>query len=136
MDTNSRIGFIGAFLLLSLLVVQTEAGEYRDYAEVVAADPIVEVVYEPVTRTLCNRPDRQGQMIPRLAPSIGEDIRRQRQHWNSEPECRTVKSRKLHNKTVGYKVTYRYQGHLSTRRLAYDPGPRLPVDVSIYPQRN
>jgi len=134
MSANSRIKILGAFLLLSLLVIRTEAGEYRDYAEVVAADPIVEAVYEPVTHTLCNRPDSQGQVIARLAPSIGEDIRRQRQYWNNKSECHTVTSRKLHKKTVGYRVTYRYQGHLSTRRLAYDPGPRLPVDVSIYPQ--
>ena len=134
MGANRKIESLGAFLLLSLLVIRTEAGEYRDYAEVVAADPIEEAVYEPVTRTLCNRPKNQGQTIARLAPSIGEDIRRQRQYWNSETECHTIKSRKLHKKIVGYKVTYRYQGRLSTRRLAYDPGPRLPVDVSIYPQ--
>ena len=133
MGANSQVK-LGAFLLLSLTVIRTEAGEYRDYAEVVAADPIVETVYEPVTRTLCNRPDSEAQAVERLASTIGEDIRRQRQYWDSEPECHRVTSRKLRKKTVGYEVTYRYRGQLNTRRLAYDPGPRLPVDVSIHPQ--
>jgi len=37
------------------------------------------------------------------------------------------------SRIVGYRVTYEYQGHLYTTVLPYDPGPRLPVQVSVVP---
>ena len=37
------------------------------------------------------------------------------------------------SRIVGYRVTYEYHGHLYTTVLPYDPGPRMPVQVSVAP---
>lgn len=34
----------------------------------------------------------------------------------------------------GYEVTYEYQGHTYTTVMPYDPGERLPVNVSVSPR--
>jgi uncharacterized protein YcfJ len=43
--------------------------------------------------------------------------------------CRLVDN--WESRIVGYRVTYEYRGHLYTTVLPYDPGPRLPVRVSV-----
>ena len=45
--------------------------------------------------------------------------------------CRVVDN--WESRIVGYRVTYEYQGHLYTTVLPYDPGPRVPVRVSVAP---
>ncbi|HEU5282837.1 MAG TPA: glycine zipper 2TM domain-containing protein [Burkholderiales bacterium] len=45
--------------------------------------------------------------------------------------CRMVDN--WESRIVGYRVTYEYQGHLYTTVLPYDPGPRMPVQVSVAP---
>lgn len=38
-----------------------------------------------------------------------------------------------HEAIVGYDVRYEYNGHEFRTRLAYDPGPQLPVNVEVRP---
>jgi uncharacterized protein YcfJ len=45
--------------------------------------------------------------------------------------CRMVDN--WETRIVGYRVTYEYRGHLYTTVLPYDPGPRVPVRVSVVP---
>ena len=45
--------------------------------------------------------------------------------------CRMVDN--WESRIVGYRVTYEYQGRVYTTMLPYDPGRRLPVQVSVTP---
>jgi len=68
--------------------------------------------------------------------------RRHRQHQQSHTvsegrptkHCRTTQTKHYSQEIVGYDVTYRYRGHSHTTRLPYDPGRRLPIQVTISPQ--
>jgi uncharacterized protein YcfJ len=45
--------------------------------------------------------------------------------------CRTV--HELQNRLTGYRVTYDYRGHQSTVFMRHEPGPTVPVQVSVVP---
>ncbi len=48
-------------------------------------------------------------------------------------QCTTRIEKQYRRDFKGYDVTYRYRGHNHTTRLQYDPGTRIPVNVSISP---
>lgn len=108
-------------------------GAFRSYATVLDVQPIVETVYEPVTRELCSDPDAASREFTALANSIGEDIRQQTRLWQARRSCRSVSERQARERVTAYRVTYRYRGYTSTTRLTYHPGDRLPVNVSLSP---
>jgi uncharacterized protein YcfJ len=45
--------------------------------------------------------------------------------------CRMVDN--FETRITGYRVTYEYAGRTYTAMLPYDPGPRLPVHISVEP---
>lgn len=45
--------------------------------------------------------------------------------------CRTVNE--VQNRLTGYRVTYEYRGHVSTTLMRSEPGPTVPVQVSVLP---
>ena len=109
------------------------AVEYQTFAPVLKVEPIIETRYEPVTRELCTEPDDSAREYNNIAASIGEDIRRQVRLWQQQHSCRTVTEQRARETVVGYRVTYRYGGETATTRLSYDPGERMPVNVSLSP---
>jgi len=46
--------------------------------------------------------------------------------------CRTIDN--WESRTNGYAVTYEYHGRSYTSVMPYDPGPRLPLHVSVMPR--
>ncbi|MCC5826490.1 glycine zipper 2TM domain-containing protein [Alkalimonas sp.] len=71
-----------------------------------------------------------------LGGAVVSDIQRQ----NNQPatvhqqRCRVVNSSvQYHNVFDGYQVSYTLRGRHYTTMLDYDPGPRLPVQVSVRP---
>ena len=109
------------------------AVEYKTFAPVLKVEPIIETRYEPVTRELCTEPDDSAREYNNIAASIGEDIRRQVRLWQQQHSCRTVTEQRARETVVGYRVTYRYGGETATTRLSYEPGERMPVNVSLSP---
>jgi uncharacterized protein YcfJ len=109
------------------------AEAFRGYAEVLNVQPIVETRYQPVSREVCSEPDADAREFTQPAARIGEDIRRQKQLWQSHLSCTTVSESRARERVTGYQVTYRYRGYTSTTRLSYDPGNRMPVNVSLSP---
>ncbi len=74
-----------------------------------------------------------------LGGSIGRDLGHQPRtssRHNRRDECRTVQAYHQEQRLNGYQVTYRYQGQSYTSRMDYDPGRRLPVEVSVRPRAN
>jgi uncharacterized protein YcfJ len=52
---------------------------------------------------------------------------------STETRCRDVTSVSEQRRIMGYDVEYRYRGEVYNSRLAYDPGERLRVRVSVSP---
>lgn len=72
-----------------------------------------------------------------LGGSIGRDLGYKRpttSRYNRGNECRTVQTYHQEQRIDGYQVTYRYKGQTYTSRMDYDPGRRLPVEVSVRPR--
>jgi uncharacterized protein YcfJ len=109
------------------------AGAFRSYATVVNVQPIVETRYEPVTHRVCTDPDGASREFTELSATIGEDIRRQHRLWQTHRSCNTITERQARERVTAYRVTYRYRGYTSTTQLSYDPGARMPVNVSLSP---
>jgi uncharacterized protein YcfJ len=113
------------------LVDAREDGTFRDYAPVVNVEPIIETRYQPPAQRVCDATDTSGPETDPPAATIGEDIRRQIRLRRNQRACRSLQQRREHIR--GYWVTYRYQGRTYTTRLSYDPGARIPVDISLSP---
>ena len=123
-------------LLLALTVNGlANAVEFQAFAPVLSVEPVVETRYQPVTRRVCTEPDDSAREFSEVAATIGADIRRQTQRWQQQHRCSNVTEQRVSKHISGYKVTYRYGGETETTRLSYDPGERMPVNVSLSPMR-
>ena len=120
-------------LITGLTCAVANAVEYQAFAPVLKVEPVVETSYEPVTREVCTAPDASAREFNAVAATIGEDIRQQNRLWQQQHRCSTVTEQRRRERTVGYRVTYRYGAETRTTRLSYDPGERLPVKVSLSP---
>lgn len=56
-----------------------------------------------------------------------------REQVSYEPRCNTYSDTRYESRLDGYDVTYRYNGRLYHTRMPYDPGSRVPVNVSVNP---
>ncbi|HEX7341550.1 MAG TPA: glycine zipper 2TM domain-containing protein [Rhodanobacteraceae bacterium] len=52
---------------------------------------------------------------------------------DSVTRCQQVQDVSQEQRITGYRVEYRYHGHVYTSRLSYDPGTRLRVRVTVTP---
>ena len=109
--------------------------EFQTYAPVLSVEPVIETRYQPVTRRVCAEPDESAREFSEVAATIGEDIRSQARLWQQQHRCRNVTEQRASEHITGYKVTYRYGGETQTTRLSYDPGERMPVNVSLSPMK-
>ena len=107
--------------------------EFQAFAPVLHVEPITETRYEPVTRRVCTEPDESAREFNGVAATIGKDIRRQARLWQQQRRCSNVTEQRASEHITGYRVTYRYGGETQTTRLSYDPGERMPVNVSLSP---
>jgi uncharacterized protein YcfJ len=124
---------VSVLLLTGLTGGLAYAVEYQAFAPVLKVEPIIETRYEPVTRERCTEPGESAREFNNVASSIGEDIRRQLRLWRQQHSCRNVTEQRARETVVAYRVTYRYGGETATTRLSYDPGERMPVNVSLSP---
>jgi uncharacterized protein YcfJ len=54
-------------------------------------------------------------------------------YTSTQTTCRDVRTVSEQRRIMGYDVEYRYRGEVYNSRLAYDPGERLRVRVSVSP---
>ena len=111
------------------------AEQYQILAPVLDVAPVYETRYEPVPREVCTEPDATLRDFGEIAPTIGEDIRRQTRLWQQQRRCSIVTEQREREHLTGYRVTYRYGGETETTVLPYDPGPQLRLNVSLSPIR-
>lgn len=124
---------IQILLLAWAMSGHTNAVEFQDYAPVLNVEPVFETRYEPVTRRVCTEPDASTRKFNEVAATIGEDIRYQTRQWQQRHRCRNVTEQRAREQITGYRVTYRYGEETATTRMSYDPGKRVPVNVSLSP---
>jgi uncharacterized protein YcfJ len=121
-------------LLLACLTTSfAHAVDYQAFAPVLNVEPIIETRYEPVTRRVCTEPDNSAREFNEVAATIGEDIRTQARLWQQQTRCSNVREQRAREHIAGYRVTYSYGGETETTRMSYDPGERMPVNVSLSP---
>jgi uncharacterized protein YcfJ len=130
MKTTVKIQMLLFFWAISGLA---NAVEFQAYAPVLNVEPVIETRYEPVTRRVCTEPDDTAREFNEVAATIGKDIRRQARQWRQQHRCRNVTEQRAREHITGYRVTYRYGEETGTIRLSYDPGERMPVNVSLSP---
>ncbi len=133
------------------------------YAEVVQADPIVEVVRDPIRREVC-RDERvtrkqasktplvlggiiggvignqfgsgRGRTVATVAgaalgASLGADYARTHGNTSHAERCEVVEDYREHERVVGYRVTYRYDGVVGTTETQQHPGKYLKLSLSV-----
>jgi len=65
--------------------------------------------------------------------AVGNEVgRRNSGDARAVERCRTVSD--SDERVVGYDVVYRFQGREFSARLPYDPGPEIPVNVTVTPR--
>ncbi|MFW5450431.1 MAG: glycine zipper 2TM domain-containing protein [Methylophagaceae bacterium] len=71
-----------------------------------------------------------------LGGSIGRDLRHQpksHSRYDHGEQCRVTQRYHEEQQIDGYQVSYKYQGQTYTTHMDYDPGRRLPIEVSVRP---
>ena len=128
-----RINCLVLFLFAVLVPAAYASDRHFDYARVVDAEPIIVSERVPVRKQVCARPSDVSPpgdaRRERPRASIGELIRadsRQRR-----PACRNVTNYENREKTVGWRVTYRYGGTEYVQRMKDKPGDRIRVRVDM-----
>ena len=133
MKTATRYLLLVFIITITPPVTASDYRGYRDYAPVLNVEPVMRTRIEPVTHRVCNSTTQPALKLHPLAPTIGLDVRRQQNRWQAQQYCHTVTENRRREHIDGYRVTYRYHGHTATTRLSYDPGDRIPVDISLTP---
>jgi uncharacterized protein YcfJ len=115
------------------LTAAVRADSFTEFAPVISSTPIVQRATEP--REQCWTETITTDEVRRIGGiSLGSfdtstnvvvPVRRDVQR------CRTIETST--DTIQGYDVRYRYHGREYVTRMAYDPGDRIPVDVSVQP---
>ncbi|KAA3626016.1 MAG: glycine zipper 2TM domain-containing protein [Proteobacteria bacterium] len=86
--------------------------------------------------------DGRGRKIATVAGTLlGASIGADNAHANTryapttatEQRCRVVQESYTEQRTIGYRVKYRYRGEIFETRMDRDPGDRIPVAVTVTP---
>lgn len=161
-------------LVLSLVTGLASAQQHRhpgenviyDYAQVLRAAPVYEIVRVRTPETRCESDsggeggdatggtvagavvggaigNRVGKGDGRKASTIagaviGGAIGRRIDKNNGPPDtgCRTVEGRREERRLIGYDVEYQYKGEKYMSRMDNDPGNRVRIRVSVVPDEN
>jgi uncharacterized protein YcfJ len=115
------------------MTVAARADNFSEFAPVISSTPVVQRVTEPReecwTETITTDEVRRigGISIGSLDTSTNVVVPTRR----DVQRCRTVQT--ATDTIQGYDVRYRYHGREYVTRMSYDPGDRIPVDVSVQP---
>lgn len=142
---NRLIAVITVSLLSATASGSADAGSaaFRDHARVVDVDPIVRWREVPVKHRVCKRRGDHGHkdryrrddyLLPTGADADHYASDRYLSHRrHNGRHCRMVTEYRRERHVDGYRVTYRYHGHIFTTRTEKHPGRRIPVKLKIRP---
>ena len=135
---------VGALLPVQAALAQEVAPEVvipqenvrYDYAQVLAVDPVYQVLRTSRQERVCDPAESSGwrglakvvgTVKGTFAPAAETDSK-------SESNCRMVPVTRDFRRPIAYDVDYAYKGSKFRTRMARDPGNRLRLRVSITPQ--
>ena len=64
---------------------------------------------------------------------VGNQVATERPQYTTQRRCRPLGGAAGPRHVIAYDVEYRYRGEVFTSRLAYDPGDRVRVKISVTP---
>ncbi|MES2859189.1 MAG: hypothetical protein V4704_08435 [Pseudomonadota bacterium] len=106
-----------------------------DYAQVLAVDPVYQVLRTTRTERVC---DGQEQAIKnglsRVVGAVKGTLGAKVEDSGETENCRNVPVTRDYRRPIAYDVDYVYKGSKYRTRMARDPGNRLRIRVSVTPQ--
>lgn len=117
------------------VVIPQENVRY-DYAQVLAVDPVFQVLRTSRQERVCEpAPQPAWKGLARVVGSVRGSIGLgANEDTEAEPDCKLVPVTRDFRRPIAYDVDYTYRGSKFRTRMARDPGNRLRVRVSITPQ--
>lgn len=109
-----------------------------DYAQVLAVDPVYQVLRTTRSERVCEEPREApksglSRVVGAVKDSLGTQLDRAVAPAQAT-NCRQVPVTRDYRRPIAYDVDYAYKGSTYRTRMARDPGNRLRVRVSITPQ--
>ena len=108
-----------------------------DYAQVLALEPVYQVLRTTRSERVCDAKAAGGNGITRVASAVKERLRSPATREEREAglsNCRMEPVVREFRRAIAYDVDYSYKGSKFRTRMDRDPGNRLRVRVSITPQ--
>ncbi len=117
------------------VVIPQENVRY-DYAQVLAVDPVYQVLRTNRQERVCERaPQPAWKGLARVVDSVKGSIGLSAdEEAKAEPDCKLVPVTRDFRRPIAYDVDYVYKGSKYRTRMARDPGNRLRIRVSVTPQ--
>jgi len=116
-------------------VVIVQENVRYDYAQVLAVDPVYQVLRTTRTERVC---DGQEQAIKnglsRMVGAVKGTLGAKLEDSGEQANCRNVPVTRDYRRPIAYDVDYVYKGSKFRTRMARDPGNRLRIRVSVTPQ--
>jgi uncharacterized protein YcfJ len=108
-----------------------------DYAQVLAVEPIYQVLRATRSERVCDAKNSTGSGITRVVSAVKERLiggasREEREAGLTN--CRMAPVLREYRRAIAFDVDYVYKGSRFRTRMDRDPGNRLRVRVSITPQ--
>ena len=108
-----------------------------DYAQVLAVEPVYQVLRTTRSERVCDAKAAGGNGITRVVSAVKERLRSPATSEEREAglsNCRMEPVVREFRRAIAYDVDYSYKGSKFRTRMDRDPGNRLRVRVSITPQ--
>ena len=108
-----------------------------DYAQVLAVEPVYQVLRTTRSERVCDAKAAGGNGITRVVSAVKERLRSPATREEREAglsNCRMEPVVREFRRAIAYDVDYSYKGSEFRPRMDRDPGNRLRVRVSITPQ--
>ena len=135
---------VGALLPVHVVLGQDVAPEVvipqenvrYDYAQVLAVDPVYQVLRTSRQERVCDPAESSGwKGLAKVVGTVkGTFAPAGETDSKSESNCRMVAVTRDFRRPIAYDVDYVYKGSKFRTRMARDPGNRLRLRVSITPQ--
>ena len=108
-----------------------------DYAQVLAVEPVYQVLRATRTERVCDAKAPSGNGITRVVSAVKERLpggTTREERGAGLSNCRMAPVVREYRRAIAYDVDYAYKGSKFRTRMDRDPGNRLRVRVSITPQ--
>jgi uncharacterized protein YcfJ len=108
-----------------------------DYAQVLAVEPIYQVLRATRSERVCDAKNSTGSGITRVVSAVKDRLiggASREERAAGLTNCRMAPVLREYRRAIAFDVDYVYKGSRFRTRMGRDPGNRLRVRVSITPQ--